>query len=196
MLMMHQKTPSARQQQIKWTKIQMQEREIPPAVDHCAIIDCSTPPPNTHNLSNFGWAYFGCYSDPLSPATSPTLLMLVLRGRPDFIWLLSITSIISPSISMLMMMWWEKNMPCLRDARERSIRCAEPCRSSILGVGSWRPFWFDHIFHSMIFGQVVAKIRHGGGSRMVAFWPFTEVVRCCFFFRWWVFAQEKKLVIF
>jgi hypothetical protein len=48
-----------------------------------AIVDCSTPPPNTHNLFNFGWAYFGCYSDPLSPATSPTLLMLVLRGRPD-----------------------------------------------------------------------------------------------------------------
>ena len=50
-----------------------------------AIVDCSTPPPNTHNLLNSGWAYFGCYSDPLSPATSPTLLMLVLRGRPDFI---------------------------------------------------------------------------------------------------------------
>ena len=81
-----------------------------------------------------------------------------------------------------------------RDARERSIRCAEPRRSSILGVGSWRPFWFDHIFRSMIFGQVMAKIRHGGGSRMVAFWPFTEVVRCCCFFRWWwVFAWEKKL---
>ena len=62
-------------------------------------------------------------------------------------------------------------MPCLRDARERSIRCAEPHCSSILGVGSWRPFWFDHIFRSMIFGQVIAKIRHGGGSRMVAFWP-------------------------
>ena len=82
-----------------------------------------------------------------------------------------------------------------RDARERSIRCcAEPRRLSILGVGSWRPFWFDHIFRSMIFGQVMAKIRHGGGSRMVAFWPFTEVVRsCCFFRWWWVFAWEKKL---
>jgi len=71
-------------------------------------------------------------------------------------------------------------MPCLRDARERSMRCAEPHRSSILGVGSWRPFWFDYIFRSMIFGQVIAKIRHGGGSRMIAFWPFTEVVRCWF----------------
>lgn len=41
------KTPSARQQQIKWTKIQIREREIPPAVDHCAIVDCSIPPPQT-----------------------------------------------------------------------------------------------------------------------------------------------------
>jgi len=50
-----------------------------------AIVDCSIPPPNTHDLFNFWWAYFGCYSDPLSPATSPTLLTLVLCGRPDFI---------------------------------------------------------------------------------------------------------------
>ena len=75
----------------------------------------------------------------------------------------------------------KKHDMSVRDARERSIRCAEPRRSSILGVGSWRPFWFDHIFRSMIFGQVIAKIRHGGGSRMVAFWPLTEVVQCCFF---------------
>jgi len=40
-----------------------------------AIVDCSIPPPKH--------AYFGCYSDPLSPATSPTLLTLVLRGLPD-----------------------------------------------------------------------------------------------------------------
>ena len=33
----------------------------------------------------------------------------------------------------------------------------------------------------MIFGQVMANIRHGGGSRTVAFRPFSEVVRCCFF---------------
>ena len=82
-----------------------------------------------------------------------------------------------------------------RDARERSIRCAEPRRSSILGVGSWRPFWFDHIFRSMIFGQVIAKIRHGGGSRMVAFWPFTEVVRCWFFFCGGCLRRKKKFVI-
>ena len=68
-----------------------------------------------------------------------------------------------------------------RDARERSNRWADPHRSSILGAGSWRPFWFDHIFRSMIFGLVMAKIRHGGGSRTVAFRPFSEVVRCCFF---------------
>ena len=34
------------------------------------------------------------------------------------------------------------------------------------------PIWFDHIFRSMIFGQVMAKIRNGGGSRTVAFRPF------------------------
>ena len=58
-----------------------------------------------------------------------------------------------------------------RDAHERSNRCAAPRRSSILGAGSWRPFLFDHIFRSMIFGQVMAKIRHGGGTRtVVAVW--------------------------
>ncbi len=30
----------------------------------------------------------------------------------------------------------------------------------------------------MIYGQVMAKIRHGGGSRTVVFRPFWEVVRC------------------
>jgi hypothetical protein len=64
------------------------------------------------------------------------------------------------------------------DARERSNRCALPRRSSVLGAGSWRPFWFDHIFCSMIFGRVMANIRHGGGSCTVAFRPFSEVVRC------------------
>ena len=70
------------------------------------------------------------------------------------------------------------------DARERSNRCALPRRSSVLGEGSWRPFRFDHIFCSMIFGRVMANI-HGGGSRTVAFRPFSEVVRAvwclCFF---------------
>ena len=45
-------------------------------------------------------------------------------------------------------------------------------------AGSWRPFWLDHIFRSTVFGQVMAKIRHGGGRHTVAFWPFLEVVRC------------------
>ena len=122
-----------------------------------------SPSPNTQNLFNFGWAYFGCYSDRLSPATSPTLLMLLLRGRTDFYLIVeyyihNITINFHVDDDVM-----EKNMPCcLRDARERSIRCAEPRRSSILGVGSWRPFWFDHIFRSMIFGQVIAKMRHGG----------------------------------
>jgi hypothetical protein len=66
-------------------------------------------------------------------------------------------------------------------------RCAAPRRSSILGAGSWRPFLFDHIFRSMIIGQVMAKIRHGGGSRRVAFWPFWEVVRCG------VFGGDKRV---
>jgi hypothetical protein len=33
-------------------------------------------------------------------------------------------------------------------------------------------------FCSMIFGRVIANIRHGRGSRTVAFRPFLEVVRC------------------
>ena len=65
-----------------------------------------------------------------------------------------------------------------RDTRERSNRCATPRRSSISGAWSWRSFWFDQFFRSMIFGQVMAKIRHGGGSRTVVFRPFWEVVRC------------------
>jgi hypothetical protein len=32
------------------------------------------------------------------------------------------------------------------EAQERSNRCALPRRLSVLGAGSWRPFWFDHIF--------------------------------------------------
>ena len=51
-----------------------------------------------------------------------------------------------------------------------------PHSASILGGGSWCPFWFNHIFCSMIFGQVMDKIRHGGGSFMVVFQPFWEVV--------------------
>ncbi len=64
------------------------------------------------------------------------------------------------------------------DAREQSNHCALPRRSSVLGAGYWRSFWFDRIFCSMIFGRVMANIRHGGGSRTVAVRPFLEVVRC------------------
>ena len=46
----------------------------------------------------------------------------------------------------------------------------------------------------MIFGQVIAKIRHGGGSRMVAFWPFTEVVRCWFFLGGGCLRRKKSLL--
>ena len=49
-----------------------------------AIVDCSILSPNTHDLFNFGWAYFGCYSNPLSPATSPTSLTRALYGQPEF----------------------------------------------------------------------------------------------------------------
>jgi hypothetical protein len=72
------------------------------------------------------------------------------------------------------------------DARERLNRCALPRRSlsSVLGAGSWRPFWFDHIFCSMIFGRVMANIRHGGGSRRVAFRPFRRLSGVVFVFFW------------
>ena len=60
------------------------EREIPPAVEIVAIVDCSLPPPIAHDLSDFWWAPFGCYSIPLSPATSPTSLTRALYGRPEF----------------------------------------------------------------------------------------------------------------
>jgi hypothetical protein len=76
---------------------------------------------------------------------------------------------------MMMMSEGNKHDLSSRDARKRSNRCALPRRSSVLGAGSWRPFWFDHIFYSMIFGQVMATIRHGGGSRRVAFWPFRRL---------------------
>jgi hypothetical protein len=124
--------------------------------------------PPAHDLFNFGWAYFGCYySNPLSSATSPTILMLVPHGRTKCGGLLGRFSIISPSISMMMMSEGNRHDLSSRDTREQSNRCTEQRRSSILGAGSWRPFWFDHIFRSMIFGQVMAKVRHGGGSRIV-----------------------------
>ena len=135
--------------------------------------------PSAHDLYNFVWAYFGCYySNPLSSTTSPTILTLVLHGRPKCGGLLGSFSIISPSISMMTMSEGNIHDLSSRDARERSNRCAAPRRSSISGAGSWRPFWFDQYFRSMIFGQVMAKIRHGGGSRTVVLWPFWEVVQC------------------
>jgi hypothetical protein len=84
------------------------------------------------------------------------------------------------------------------DAHVQSDRCALPRRSSVLGAGSWRPFWFDHIFCSMIFGRVMANIRHGGGSRTVAFRPFSEVVQCgvCVFFGSDVEEVKKPVPLF
>jgi hypothetical protein len=57
----------------------------------------------------------------------------------------------------------------------------KPLHRPRLCAGSWQEFWFNGNFSSMIFGQIMAKIRYGGASRTVAFWPFLEVVRCDFF---------------
>ncbi len=54
-----------------------------------------------------------------------------------------------------------------------------------IGRGVLAPISVRSHFCSMIFGRVMANICHGGGSRRVAFQPFSEVVRCgvwlCFF---------------
>ena len=55
------------------------------------------------------------------------------------------------------------------DARERSNRCA---------------LLQHHIFCSMIFGRVMANIRHGGGSHTVAFWQFWRLSGVVFVFFW------------
>jgi len=46
---------------------------------------------------------------------------------------------------------------------------------------------------SMIFGQVMAKICHGGGSRTVVFRPFWEVVRCGLLFLAVTYAGGQKI---
>jgi hypothetical protein len=79
------------------------------------IVAC--PPLNLHDLSNFWWAPFGCYSILFSPATSPTGLTLALHGQPKCGWLLGNFSITSASISMMMMMWWQIHHLCWEDAR-------------------------------------------------------------------------------
>jgi hypothetical protein len=52
----------------------------------------------------------------------------------------------------------------------------------------------------MIFGRVMANIRHGGGSRTLAFRPFSEVVRCdvvfVFFWRGDVEEVQKPVPLF
>jgi len=91
--------------------------------------------------------------------------------------------------------WWcdgKKHNLSGRDTREQSNCCTAPRRSSILGAGSCRPFWFDHFFRGMIFGQEMAKIRHGGGSRTVVFRPFWEVVRCGLLFLVVTYAGGPK----
>jgi hypothetical protein len=83
------------------------------------------------------------------------------------------------------------------DAREQSNRCALPRRSSVLGAGSWRPFRFDHIFCSMIFGRVMANIRHGGGSRNEHFGHFRRLSGVVFVLFWqWRGGGQKTSATF
>jgi hypothetical protein len=51
-----------------------------------------------------------------------------------------------------------------------SNHCAGSQCSSLLHGGSWQVFWLDENFSRMMFGQVMANIRHMG----------EEVVRLCF----------------
>ena len=46
------------------------------------------------------------------------------------------------------------------DAREQSSHCALPRHLLVLGAGSWRPIWFNHIFCSMIFCRVMGYGQH------------------------------------
>jgi len=45
----------------------------------------------------------------------------------------------------------------------------------------------------MIFGQEMAEIRHGGGSRTVVFQPFWEVVRCGLLFLAVTYQEVQKM---
>jgi hypothetical protein len=58
------------------------------------------------------------------------------------------------------------------------------CATTLVHIAGrlWQVFWFTDKLYSMIFGQVMAKIRHEGGSRTFAFGPFLEVVQCGTFF--------------
>jgi len=90
--------------------------------------------------------------------------MLVLRGRPDFFMIVEYyIHHITINFHFDDDAMEKKHDLSSSDAHERSNHCTEP-------------------FRSMIFGQVMANIRHGGGSRTVVFWTFTEVVRCWLFF--------------
>jgi hypothetical protein len=68
---------------------------------------------------------------------------------------------------------------CKTDPFQCSSLSAEQRRSTILCTGSWRVFWFYRSFYSMIFGQAIGKIRHGGRDHML---PFLEVVWHGWFF--------------
>ena len=84
MLMMHKKNTLHASTTIQMNKNSNNEKEKSRRQWIIAIVDCSILSPNTHDLFNFGWAYFGCYSNPLSPATSPTSLTRALYGQPEF----------------------------------------------------------------------------------------------------------------
>ena len=145
------------------------------------------PPLNAHDLSDFRWDPFRCYSIPIEPRH------LTYHSHPRDPWATGFLLIVEYCIHHIIInihddddVMEQKHDLSGGDARERSNSCALPRRSSVLGAGSWRPFRFDHIFCSMIFGRVMANI-HGGGSRTVAFRPFSEVVRCG------VFGGDKRV---
>ncbi len=111
-------------------------------------------------------------------------------------WLLTIIYITSSLISMMMIWWWKKGDLYERDACEQSYCCSMPRRLTILRAGSWQEFWFDDNFFGIIFGQVLAKIWHEGGSCTVAIPPFLELGRCCFLDGRPGFAQKKCRLLF
>ena len=108
--------------------------------------------------------------------------------------------VLHPSYHQYPWWWWcdgTKTWPVWW-GRSRAIK---PLRSATafvgIGHGSWRPFWFDHIFCSMIFGRVMANIRHGGGSHTVAFWQFWRLSGVVFVFFWqWRGGGQKTVPLF
>jgi len=70
------------------------------------------------------------------------------------------------------------------------LRC--PTAFVNIGRGVLPPILVRSLFRGMIFGQEMAKIRHGGGSRTVVFRPFWEVVRCGLLFLAVTYQEVQK----